>query len=438
MTQIDKRRIGFKPEKGQNQWTRSCQNSGDDKKRRPQSYTETNIDELLKRGYFYSKKTGAYEKRIVVKGKGGKKQEIVLKTVKVAQFDEQNNLTGDEIHYACDPQENGDHYYVGFLTRSMNPNGLCMPCCFKKDPSTSKNAEKQDFFKKCLGNIGVGEDSNQLQKVIGDRLYILQDTNKIQEGRFGFLPKYLDIYFNYSLSKEKKIKHHYLVKTETGYFFKYGSNQDDFQFLNAICSLFDITINELKNKIVSYLEKDNNDQIFTSLNNGDIKTQFVSREEYITFIKNSEFLDFDLLNNVISMPKMLAKGGLNIIVFHKRNMIIKKTFEKEKIREDFVLQCQNSEEIDGLKNHSKECVFLLRENKNYYPIVMVLKEDESTKTMSVIKTFKYENNQKNIVNHVNDFYEKNCVGSFMDSVIYKNLSLLLYICKFVNIVIMIK
>ena len=32
MATIDKQRIGFKPEKGQNQWSRSCQNSGTDKK----------------------------------------------------------------------------------------------------------------------------------------------------------------------------------------------------------------------------------------------------------------------------------------------------------------------------------------------------------------------------------------------------------------------
>ena len=37
MTKLDKERIGFKPEKGQNQWTRSCQNSGDNKKEDPLS-----------------------------------------------------------------------------------------------------------------------------------------------------------------------------------------------------------------------------------------------------------------------------------------------------------------------------------------------------------------------------------------------------------------
>ena len=32
---LNRKRLAFKPEKGQNQWTRSCQNSGNDKRRRP-------------------------------------------------------------------------------------------------------------------------------------------------------------------------------------------------------------------------------------------------------------------------------------------------------------------------------------------------------------------------------------------------------------------
>lgn len=422
MTSIDKRRIGFKPEKGQNQWTRSCQNSGDDKKRRPQQYNASTMDDLLKKGYFYNKKTGNYEKRVVVKERG-KKKEYTLKTVKLSDIDEDGNMTGNEIHYACDPEENGDHFFIGFLTRSTNPFGHCMPCCFKKDPMVSKNKEKQEFFKKCLGQIPITEQQKDNQKIIGDRLYILQDTNKIQEGRFGFLPKYLDIYFNYSLNKQKKIKHHYLVKTNTGYFFKYGSKQDENQFLNAISVLFDMSIHEIKSNIETFLEKDKNEQIFTSLNSGDIKTYFKTRTEYINYIKNNNSLSFELINDILSVPGVVTKTGLNIVVFQKKNVIIKKTFEKEKIREDFILQCQNPEDIYGLKHPSKHCVFLIKENKHYYPIVMVQKEDESSKSMDIIKSFVFENKENNIVNHLSDFYEKNCISSFMDTVVYKNSSL---------------
>ena len=344
---------------------------------------------------------------------------MTIKTVKLSEFDEDGNLTGNEIHYACDPEENGDHFYIGFLTRSMNPFGHCMPCCFKKDPNTSKNKEKQEFFKKCLGH-GDKETSQPSQKIMGDKLYILQDTNKIQEGRFGFLPKYLDIYFNFMLHKQKKIKHHYLAKTDTGYFFKYGSKQDDFQFLNAIGSIVDLTNDQVKANMVQMLEKDKNDQLFTSLNSGDVKTQFGTRNAYIDYIKTSEYLDFDIINNLLSVPGVITKGGLNIIIFAKRKIITKKTFEKEKIREDFLLNCQNIENIDGLTDPNKDNIFMIKENKNYYPIVMVVKENEATKTMNLVKLFKFNTEENNIVNHVNDYYTKNCIGSFVDNVVNKN------------------
>src|SRR5205807_3054530 len=112
---------------------------------------------------------------------------------------------------------------------SNNPYGQCMPCCFKKDPFTSKNKEKKDYFMKCIGKIERVEKA--ATKATGDKLYILQDTNKIQEGRFGFLPKYLDYFFNQMLEKTRKIKHHYLLNSTTGYYFKFGSKQNELPFL---------------------------------------------------------------------------------------------------------------------------------------------------------------------------------------------------------------
>lgn len=419
MTQLDKRRIGFKPEQGQNQWTRSCQNSGNDKKRRPQQYSSTNMDELIKQGYFLNKKTGNYEKRVMLKGKGGKKTEVVIKTVKLSEFDENGVLTGNEIHYGCDPVENGDHFYIGFLTRSTNPNGHCMPCCFKKDPMVSKNKDKKEFFDKCLTQT-AHEVSNDGRKVMGDKLYILQDTNKIQEGRLASLPTYLEIFFNYALGKQKKIKNHYLQSSDTGYFFKYGSKQDEHQFVNAICSIFDITLEDLKSKIISFLEKDKSNQVFTSLNSGDIKTQFKTREEYINKISNDEILNYEMLNGIISIPKVLTKDGINLIIFQKKNIVIKRVFEKEKIREDFVLTCQDPEDVIGLKCQ-KDCVFLIKENKNFYPVIMAIKDDES-KMINVVKTFKYEDKKNNIVNHISDFYDKNCLSGFVDIIVHENQS----------------
>lgn len=419
MGQLDKKRIGFKPDKGQNQWSRSCQNSGNDKKRRPQQFMS--LDNLLKQGFKFNKNNGVYEKKTFIKGRGGKKKEILVRAVGLDNIDDEGNTVGS-VYYSCNPNENSDHMYIGFLSRSNNPYGQCMPCCFKKDALESKNKEKQDYYLKCIGKAETFEKN--AVKTLGDKLYILQDTNKIQEGRVGFLPKYLDYFFNQMLSKTRRIKHHYLLHSETGYYFKYGSKQEDYPFLNAIGAILDMTVTDIKNKIIDKLMKDKNDMIFTSLNNGDIKTSFESKELYIKFINNNNNIGVDTVNHLISTPGVLKVNGLNIIIFKKESIIIKKTLEKEKIRDDFIISCQNIEEIQNIKDINRENIILIKENKNYYPIVLVIKK-EIDKNFNIIKLFKYENTKENILNHIDDFYTRNChvdiIGETTTKIIAKEL-----------------
>ena len=424
MTKIDKQRIGFKPEKGQNQWTRSCQNSGEDKKRQPLQFNH--VDELLKHGFSFNKKSGEFEKKVIIKNKG-KKTETTIRSIKLQKYDSAGNPSGSDIYYACGPEENGEHIYVGFLTRSSNPNGMCMPCCFKKDPAVSNNASKKAFHEKCLQQQGNNdmqvETLKPQQKAAVDKLYILQDTNKIQEGRFGFMSKYMDFFFNGMLDKTKKIKHHYLIKSSTGYFFKYGSKQDNDQFANAVSSIFDLTLDELKQKIFNALENDKNDLIFTSLNNGDIKTQFETKEKYINYLQSSPVIDYNIINSIISIPNVITKHGINIIIFQKKTIIIKKALEKEKIKEDFFLLCQNTENNETITNPLRHTIFLIKENKNYYPIVLVIKPNELSKTMNIVKSFHWENTDQNIVHHIYDLYKRNCSGGFFDEIVTGDVAL---------------
>ena len=424
MAQFDKKRIGFKPEKGQNQWSRSCQNSGNDKKRQPKQYLS--IDELLRQGFKLNNQFGIYEKKIQIKTKGGKKKDVTIRAVGLDSMDEEGNSTG-MIYYSCNPERNAEHMFVGFLSRSNNPFGQCMPCCFKKDPISSKNKEKRDYYLKCIGKKESIEKTTT--KTTGDKLYILQDTNKIQEGRIGFLPKYLDYFFNQMLNKNKKIKHHYLLSSNTGYYFKFGSKQDEQPFLNAISSSVDISIGKLKEIVIDKLEKDKNNILFTSLNNGDIRTIFNTREKYVEFIKNNNFIGFDSINHIISIPGIIHPNGFNIVIFKKETIIIKKTLEKEKIRDDFIIICQNSEEIYNIKDPNRDTIFLVKENKSYYPIVLVTKKEEISKNFDIKKIFNYEEKKDNIIFHIYDFYERNCRTRLLDKnvnyinakLLYKNL-----------------
>ncbi|AVL93900.1 putative early transcription factor large subunit [Megavirus vitis] len=409
MTSIDKQRLSHKSEDDQNLWSRDCQNSGEDKKRRPQQFLS--IEELQKIGYVWNEslgefKFGHYEKKIMVDADGKtdsnkKKHEAILRAIKLPLDDSGENF----IYYTCGPEENGKHMYIGFL-KSKNPYGDAKPCCFIKDHFFSKNKEKRNFF---LRSIGIMQEEDDVNKISGDQLYILQDTNKIQEGRFAFLPKYLDIFMNYMLNKERVIKNHYLVSTETGYYFKYGARQDELRYFNALCSILDTTIDELRNMLVNALERDKNQSLFTSLNNGDIRTQFETIGNYIKYIKTNEYLEYPLLNDLICSPGVVKTNGMNIIIFQKKTQVIIKSFEKEKIKESYFIVCQNQENIDNITDPLRETCIIIKENKNYYPIIMVTKETEQSKEVSITKTFNYDNkNNSNIINHISKYYKLNC------------------------------
>ena len=295
--------------------------------------------------------------------------------------------------------------YVGFLSRSANPYGLCMPCCFKKDPDISKNKEKRDYHLKCLGKI---MDESNIKKLIGDKLYILQDSNKIQDNRFGYLPEYLDLYLNTMLEKNKIIKNNYLTSSNTGWFFKYGSKQDDDIFLSAIAISLDITVQYIKDKITQILLKQDNAQsIFMSLNNGDIKTQFGNIKSYLRFLHTNFEIDYDLVADILSIPGVIHEHGLNIIIFNKKTQFIQNEFEKKKLKDDYNIIYSNYENLHYFNNINKVNIILLKEEFNYFPIYEVKKEEDA-KTIDVIKTFTFDaSDKKNIIGHLFNYIKLN-------------------------------
>lgn len=411
MIAVDKKRLNYKASEDQNQWTRNCQNSGKDKQRRPQYYL--NATDLMNQGYVWKDKLddydyGHYEKKINIQ-KGKKKIDTVLQAIKLPLDDTGENF----IYYTCDPDINGDHMYVGFLSKSKNPYGEAMPCCFIKNHLYSKNNEKRNYY---LKNIGLLNDVETENKILGDQLYILQDSNKIQEGRFAFLPKYLDIFMNIINGNTKIIKNNYLVQSNTGYFFKYGVSlmdeiQDEYRYLTSICVALDLTLGKIKELLISALKKDTKNLIFTSLNNGDVKTQFGSIDNYISYIENNTFLDYKNLNDLLCTPGIVSKNGLNIIIFNKKVRIIKKKLEKEKIQENYFIACQNFENINEMKSTIRENIFLVKENKIYYPIIMVKKENELSKEVNILKTFSYKN-QNILLDKIFDYYKINCQSEY--------------------------
>ena len=363
MTKTDKERLGFKPQKGENNWGRICQNSGKIR-RRPLIYTDNNIKDLINLGYNYNEKTKNYELKTEVKI-GNKKKNIILY---VAKTKDNNN---NNIYYTCNPTENGEYMYVGFLSKSKNPYGLCMPCCYKKDMSLSVNKEIKDYHNKCCGI-----NNNEQLKIDTENLYILRDSNKIQDNRFSYLPKYLELFFNINLNKDNIIKDNYFISSKNGYFFKYSFKRDDDIFLSAISICLDISVDKIKENISNILLNDKNKKnIFYYLNNGDISLQFKTIDNYLKHIHFNYELDYDLIIDIISIPNVLIKNGLNIYILDKKN-------------EDFNILIHNYENVDLFNNTNRHNIIIIKDEHNYYPIFMI-KKNNNDKKINIQKLFNY-------------------------------------------------
>lgn len=403
VTLLDKKRLGFKPEEGQNQWTRSCQNSGDDKKRRPLIVSNNDIKDLLKRGYKLNPKNNTYEKKAVIVEKGVKR-ETTVRAIKLPGED------GTFNYYTCDPSDNNEHCYIGFLTKSNNPNDLCMPCCFKKDQSESVNTKKRNYYLKCLGQTSVKSSADKPIETVGDKVYILQDTNKIQDGRFIYLPKYLNQLFNTIWKNSYVIKNHYLTESSSGYYFKYTVKDNNFHFLAAIANTYNLTIDDIKNKAVKYIENDTHDRVFTYLNNGDIKSMFKDRDSFIKYISNSNYLEYDIMGELLGLPNVISPKGIFYFIFNKKIKIIKKSLEKDTMVENYYLQCLNYENYYQIEN-DMDFVILIKDGKYYFPIYNV-KKHRDDKKITLTKQYNITSDSM-IINELKQYYSMSCIESFI-------------------------
>ena len=410
ITSLDKARLGFKPEKGQSQWTRSCQNSGKDKRRRPDITPSNQLEKLIKDGYKLNKKTGYYEKEVSMKIKN-KQYNTMIKAIKLTGEDNTFN------YFSCDPSQNQEHMYIGFLARGNNPQDLCMPCCFKKDQLLSANKTKKNYYLKCMGEQ-QSKDSNEdvTKQSLGDKLYILQDTNKIQEGRYIYLPKYLDIFFNKVWNNDQKIKNHYLYESKSGYFFKYTVKHEYLYFLIALSNIYDKTIQELIDLMILFLDKDKNNKYFTYLNNGDISESFKEKSKYIEYIKTSNYLEYDIIGELTSIPGVISSKGINYYILNKKTYIIKKKLEKEETKEKYYLDCLNNENYNQL-DEDRDIVILIKEGKYYFPIYRVQKNEKVNKKIMLQKFYSYESDLKKVIDELRNYHYKSCKNTIINQII---------------------
>ena len=405
MTKVDKERIGFKPTEGLNQWSRICQNNGDKKRQPLQVYNNDKIEEFKKLGYKYNEKTEQYERKV--------NGEILIAP-----------KIGKDLIYSCNPEINNDYKYIGFLQKSNNPNGLCMPCCFKKNPLISVNNDKKDYNLKCLKNeneekIDYKKNDNNLSNQI-TKLYILNDISKIHENKYFMLPKSINLLFNDKINNKLIVKDHYFNSTNTGYYICYCPSQKDNSYLNCLEYIYNRSIDEIIDIIESKLK--NNPNYFIYLNSGDIKNQFETIDYYINFLRNNKkLITYNYLDDILSLPNILDENATNIYIFENQN-------------NEYVIQCKNIENITDYYNPQTKNYYFIKKNNFYFIIVYIEKNSsiQNSKKSKIINNitinnyFYYDiNNDLNLCKRIFEYYKFNCI-SYLTDVNYENISKILY------------
>jgi hypothetical protein len=385
MTKLDKDRLGFRPDKGQNHWSRNCQNSGT-KKRQPTVHT-TEID-LLANGYTFNPETKNYEKKVKINNK-----EVVLRTIKIPSEDK-------NIYYTCDIDTNKKYTYIGYLTKSKHPSGLCMPCCFKNDSFNTKNKNKKDINDKCANN-GLMESIGEVKNVKLDKIYILQETNKVLEGRYSFLPEYMDIFFNKLVSNDKSIKNHYLIQSKSGYFFKYGIGNQKIPYISAISSILEVDYQE----VLDTAFKNIDEILFTCLMNGEIKLRFGEVETYKNYIYNGFGVTHEFLDDLICYVY-----NINTYIFEKRTSKRIDNDTNQWIKyDDYILLCKNIENYNDYK--TKKNLMLVKDDTIYFPVFNLQKDgNKKEKYINIVRLYEYDkDDENNVVNRINKYYVLNCL-----------------------------
>ena len=379
---IDKNRIKFKPIEGQNHFSRMCQNSGKIK-RKPVVYSLENINNLEKLGYKYNSKSGNYERKY--------KNEILIAP-----------KIGDNVFYACNPENNNDFKYIGFLTKGKNPQGLCMPCCFKKNQLDTDNLQKKNFNQNCFNNNNE-DNKNVINEIVGsnikEKLYLINDIHKIHDNKYYMLPKSLDQIFNVINNLDINIKDHYFQNTKSGYYICFNPKTNDNSFISSIEYLFEIKYDVIISNINKQLN--NNYNYFLFLNNGDIKIMFKNISSYINYISTSDNLDYSIIDDLLTLPNIIDNNGVNIYIFDYDESV-----------DDYILLCKNIENIIEYINSNKKNYFLIKKYNQYFPIVFI-KNDSSKNNINIDK-FMYNNDNNNIVNNIFKYYKFNCYSNLLD------------------------
>ena len=139
---------------------------------------------------------------------------------------------------------------------------------------------------------------------------------------------------------------------------------------------------------------------------------FKDRENFINYLKNSNYIEYDIIGELLGIPGCITPKGITYFIFEKRINIIKKNLEKDKYIENYYIMKLNIENYSYMST-DRDIVILIKDGKYYFPIYYV-KKSKTDKKIILNKIFNINDiYMKNIIADMIEYYKISCIDNFI-------------------------
>lgn len=277
-------------------------------------------------------------------------------------------------------KEKSNDIYPGFLSKDKHPQGLCLPCCYKK-PKNIPGTPAYIGFKKCLGD----EDVNNTISKNGE-IYILGKGAPIEKDRYGKL----------SVDMERILKTNLdtgYLKNKSGYLRKGINHTKNNSFLSAIADVISCdkknVIMDVK-KIKAMLIEKLTEPLFKSLHSGNLQNIFYTMDNYIKYLNNTDIeITHKYLWDFIQRENILTEEGVNLFIFENDKLL-----------------CPLGENVKYFFNPNKKNIIISKSNIFYEPVYYL---EGSGKTSLITCIFDFT---KEEIKKIYDISQEGCKDQY--------------------------
>jgi hypothetical protein len=289
---------------------------------------------------------------------------------------------GNHQVFVRDSSEEAPADYPGFLDASSHPDGLCVPCCFKKSQENPKSTFYKGF-KKCLG------DDIENENIKDGKIYILGKGAPIDKDRYGKLPLEVSKILKTNLEKG-------YLDFNSGYLKKGIKHQQNNSFLSSINDIImcnknnkKVDIDKIKKILIDKLDLN----LFRSLHSGNLenifqnpKDKYSPLQNYINYLLNDKIdINHKYLWDFLQRPNILFEDGINIFIFENNRLL-----------------CPIGENITDFYNKNRNNILLIKERDYYEPIYYLEGDGKGAKITCIFNT----NNEE--ITKLHEIVENGC------------------------------